>query len=124
MTHNAFSAELLALFDLTGQTALVTGGGSGLGHDMALALAAAGANLVVPDVKRELAEDTAAQVRALGREAVALEVDLANPQDVARCFDATCARFGGVDILVNNAGIGVLGASEDATRSDWQRVFD
>jgi NAD(P)-dependent dehydrogenase (short-subunit alcohol dehydrogenase family) len=116
--------DVKALFDLTGQTALVTGGGSGLGHDMALALAEAGANLVVPDVKGELAEDTAAQVRELGREALGLELDVADPQAVARCFDATCAHFGGLDILVNNAGIGVLGASEDATRSDWQRVFD
>src|SRR5215470_14634809 len=96
------------LFDLTGQTALVTGGGSGLGRDMALALAEAGANLVVPDVNREFAKDTAEQVRALGREAVALEVDVAEPHDVERCFDVTCAQFGGLDILVNNAGIGVL----------------
>jgi NAD(P)-dependent dehydrogenase (short-subunit alcohol dehydrogenase family) len=116
--------DVNTLFDLTGQTALVTGGGSGLGQDMALALAQAGANLVVPDVKEEFARRTAEQVRSLGREALALEADVANPTDVERCFDATCARFGGVDILVNNAGIGVLGASEDATRSDWQRVFD
>jgi NAD(P)-dependent dehydrogenase (short-subunit alcohol dehydrogenase family) len=116
--------DVKALFDLTGQTALVTGGGSGLGRDMALALAQAGANLVVPDVKEELAEHTAAHARSLGREAMALEVDVANPTDVERCFDAACTRFGGVDILVNNAGIGVLGASEDATRSDWQRIFD
>lgn len=116
--------DVRALFDLTGQTALVTGGGSGLGRDMALALAEAGANLVVPDVNRELAERTAAQVRELGREALAFAVDIADPQDVERCFDATCARFDGLDILVNNAGIGVIGASEDATRSDWQRVFE
>jgi gluconate 5-dehydrogenase len=117
-------ADVKALFDLTGQTALVTGGGSGLGRDMALALAEAGANLVVPDVKGELAEDTAADVRALGRQAVAFKMDVADPHDVERCFNAACARFGGVDVLVNNAGVGVLGPSEDASRTEWQRVFD
>ena len=112
------------LFDLTGKTALVTGGGSGLGSDMALALAQAGANLVVPDVNGDLAEQSAAQIRSLGGQALALQTDIADPEAVERCFQATCDRFGGLDILVNNAGIGVIGASEDATRADWQRVFD
>ena len=112
------------LFDLTGKTALVTGGGSGLGRDMALALAQAGANLVIPDVDGALAEQAAAEIRQLGREALPLQVDVADPQAVESCFEATCSRFGGLDILINNAGIGVLGASEEASRADWQRVFE
>jgi gluconate 5-dehydrogenase len=112
------------LFDLTGKTALVTGGGSGLGCHMALALAQAGANMVVPDVNRDLAERSAAQIRSMGREALALQTDIGDPESVERCFQATCDQFGGLDILVNNAGIGVIGASVDATRGDWQRVFD
>jgi gluconate 5-dehydrogenase len=112
------------LFDLSGKTALVTGGGSGLGRDMALALAQAGANVVVPDVNGELAEQSAAQIRSVGREALALQTDIADPDAVERCFNATCDRFGGLDILINNAGIGVIGASLDATRADWQRIFD
>jgi len=111
------------LFDLTGKIAVVTGGGSGLGRDMALALAMAGANLVVPDVNGALAEESAAQIRALGCEAFALQTDIADPDAVERCFAATRERFGGVDILINNAGIGVIGASEDTTLVDWQRVF-
>jgi NAD(P)-dependent dehydrogenase (short-subunit alcohol dehydrogenase family) len=112
------------LFDLTDKTAVVTGGGSGLGRDMALALAGAGANLVVPDVNGALAEESAAQIRAVGREALAMESDVADPASVELCFKATRERFGGVDILINNAGIAVIGASEDATLADWQRVFD
>jgi NAD(P)-dependent dehydrogenase (short-subunit alcohol dehydrogenase family) len=112
------------LFDLTAKTAMVTGGGSGLGRDMALALAQAGANLVVPDVNGDPAEQSAAQIRSIGREALALQIDIADPDAVERCFSATCERFGGIDILINNAGIGVLGASVDATRADWQRIFD
>jgi NAD(P)-dependent dehydrogenase (short-subunit alcohol dehydrogenase family) len=113
------------LFDLTGKTALVTGAGSGLGRDMALALAQAGANVVVPDIEVELAKQAAALIHAqTGREVLALEIDVGDPDAVDRCFKATSDRFGGLDILVNNAGIGVLGASEDATRADWQRIFD
>jgi gluconate 5-dehydrogenase len=116
--------EVNELFDLTGKTALVTGGGSGLGRDMALALAQAGANLVVPDLNGSSAEQAAAEIRQLGREALPLQVDIADPRAVERCFEATCSQFGGLDILINNAGIGVIGASEDASRSDWQRIFD
>lgn len=116
--------ELSELFDLTGKTALVTGGGSGLGRDMALAVAMAGANLVVPDVNGARAEQTAAQIRSIGREALAMQSDIADPDAVEQCFRTTRERFGGVDILINNAGIGVIGASADATRADWQRVFD
>jgi gluconate 5-dehydrogenase len=116
--------ELPRLFDLSGKTAIVTGGGSGLGQDMALALAQAGANLVIPDVNVSKAEDAASAVRNCGREALALEVDIGVPESVERCFATTRERFGGVDILINNAGIGVIGASEHATVPDWRRVFD
>jgi gluconate 5-dehydrogenase len=116
--------QISELFDLTGKTALVTGGGSGLGRDMALALARAGANLVVPDVNGGLAEQAATQIRSVGREALALQSDISDPDAVEHCFRTTRERFGGVDILINNAAIGVIGASEDATLTDWQRVFD
>ena len=115
---------VLDLFDLSGQIAVVTGGGSGLGTDMAVALAEAGANVVLPDVKGELAEQTAERIRALGRDALPLEVDVADPLAVERCFAATVNRFGRLDILINNAGTGVLGASVEAAQAEWQRVFD
>jgi NAD(P)-dependent dehydrogenase (short-subunit alcohol dehydrogenase family) len=116
--------ELNELFNLSGKTALVTGGGSGLGREMAVALAMAGANLVVPDINAEFAEQSADHIRSIGRQALALQTDIGDPESVERCLWATCERFGGLDILINNAGIGVIGASVDATRADWQRVFD
>ena len=117
---------VLELFDLSGQTAVVTGGGSGLGRDMALALAEAGANLVLPDVNGDLAEQAAERIRALAarcprprgghcRSGLAVE----------RCFAATMDRFGRrrhPDQQRRDRG--VLGASEDATQAEWQRVFD
>jgi gluconate 5-dehydrogenase len=112
------------LFDLSGKTAVVTGGGSGLGRDMALALADAGANLVIPDLNGDHAHQAADQVRSLGREALALHADIGDPAAVERCFEQAHSRFGAVDILVNNAGIGVIGATEDATVRDWERVFN
>ena len=115
---------VLDLFDLSGQTAVVTGGGSGLGWDMAVALAEAGANLVLPDVNGDLAAQAAERIRALGREALGLEVDVAEPLAVERCFAATVERFGRLDIVINNAGTAVLGASVDAAQAAWQRVFD
>ncbi len=115
---------VLDLFDLRGQTALVTGGGSGLGRDMALALAEAGANVVVPDVDGDLAEATAARVRELGRQALGMAVDVADPAGVELCFARAERELGGVDILVNNAAIGTLGATLDARLDEWQRVLD
>ena len=103
---------------------MVTGGGSGLGRDMALALAEAGANVVIPDIRHDLADEAAAQVRGIGGDALAVEMDVADPLAVEMCFSQTRERFGRLDILINNAGIGVLGASVDASREEWQRVFD
>jgi gluconate 5-dehydrogenase len=113
-----------SLFDLSGKVALITGGGSGLGRDMAIALAEAGANVMIPDLRLELADEVAAQVRSIGRDALAFEMDVAVPSAVERCFAAVIEHFGRLDILINNAGIGVLGASLEASRDDWRRVFD
>jgi gluconate 5-dehydrogenase len=114
---------VLDLFDLSGQVAVVTGGGSGLGRDLALALAEAGAHVVVPDLDAGLAEETAAAVRARGREALALGLDVADRAAVARCFATTVERFGRLDILVNNAGIGRPRPTLEVPAEDWQRVF-
>jgi gluconate 5-dehydrogenase len=116
--------SVLDLFDLRGQTALVTGGGSGLGCVMALALAEAGADVVVPDLDGELAEATAARVRGLGRRALGMAVDVADPNAIERCFARVNSELGGVDILVNNAGTGTIGPTVDARLDEWQRVLD
>jgi len=113
------------LFDLSGKTAIVTGGGTGIGRQMADGLAEAGANLVLCARKAERCEQAAAEiaeqreVRALG-----LGCDVRDPEQVRTVVETTTREVGDVDILVNNAGT-VWGASpEDMPLEGWQKVVD
>lgn len=91
------------LFNLTGKVALVTGGGTGLGRQMAEALAEAGADVVVASRNTARLEDVAADLREQGRRVLALPLDLADPDAPARLVGQTVERLGRLDILVNNA---------------------
>jgi len=108
---------------LQDKVAIVTGAGSGIGQAIALRFAAEGADLVVPDLRLPAAEETAARVRALGRRALALQVDVAQSRDVKRMVDATIEQFGRVDILVNNAGIRLVAPLTEVSDEDWNRVI-
>ena len=116
---------MTGLFDLSGKTAIVTGGGTGIGRQMADGLAEAGANLVLCARKAERCEQAAAEiaeqreVRALG-----LGCDVRDPEQVRTVVETTTREVGDVDILVNNAGT-VWGASpEDMPLEGWQKVVD
>lgn len=107
--------------DLSGRAALVTGGAGGLGRACCEYLAHAGARVAVVDIDLEGAE----RVASLLDGAIALQCDLADPDDIA----TTCAKveraYGGVDILVNNAGIVGYGAGVEQVKvSDWDRMLD
>jgi len=113
--------------DLNGKAALVTGGGTGLGRAIALVLAGAGCDVAVNYSRsRDEAEAAAAEIRALGRRAVALQGDVSDQADANRIVEETVAAFGGIDVLVNNAGVtrGVRFADLAAvTPDDWQRIL-
>lgn len=94
----------LDLFRLTGKSAIVTGGGRGLGQHIALALADAGASVLVCSRKLEACEDVKRQIEERGGRALALACDVTSPDDVQRVTAAAVDAFGGVDILVNNSG--------------------
>jgi gluconate 5-dehydrogenase len=112
------------LFDLTGKVAIVTGGGSGLGRQMAGALAEAGADLVLCARKADRCEQAAAEIEASGVRALGLGCDLRDPADVDAVVKRTLDDFGRVDILVNNAGTAWAAPPEDMPLDGWQKVID
>ncbi len=112
------------LFDLSGKTAIVTGGGKGIGRQMAQGLAEAGANLVLCARHVEACEQAAAELEQLGVRALGLACDVRDPDQVQGVVKRTVDELGSVDILVNNAGT-VWGASpEDMPVEGWQKVVD
>ena len=113
------------LFDLSGRTAIVTGGGSGIGRQMATGLAEAGANIVLGARKPERCEEVAADLeRDLGIRAYGLRCDVRDPDAVQAVVDRTRAELGSIDILVNNAGTSWGAAAEDHPLEGWQKVID
>jgi NAD(P)-dependent dehydrogenase (short-subunit alcohol dehydrogenase family) len=109
------------LFDLSGKVALVTGGSRGLGYQMVKAFAAHGADVFVTSRKIEACEKVAAEVKAMGRNAVAHACNVANWDELEGLVDAAYRAFGRVDILVNNAGSSPLAPSSLDTP---EQLFD
>lgn len=107
-----------------GKIALVTGAGDGIGRAIAVALAREGADVAINDVVEAAAEDVAAEIRAIGRRALAMVGDVSHGEAVAAIFSRTAERLGPIDILVNNAGIGFRRLAEDITEAEWRRVID
>jgi NAD(P)-dependent dehydrogenase (short-subunit alcohol dehydrogenase family) len=113
------------LFDLHGKVAIVTGGGSGLGRQMAEALAECGADLVLCARNAERCEQAAAELSAsLGVRALGLPCDVREEGDIAATVDRTVAELGRVDILVNNSGTSWGAWPEDVSLEGWQKVID
>jgi glucose 1-dehydrogenase len=109
---------------LQGQKALVTGGGSGIGRAIALALGQAGADVIVNYVSgAETAEQVAAEIRAFGVRAMPICADVSNEDQVATMFQQAIEAFGTIDILVNNAGLQQDAAFEDMSLAQWNKVI-
>lgn len=108
---------------LQDRMALITGAGSGLGAAYALLLAARGAQVVVQDIDRATAEETAAAIRARGGRAMAAVCDIADPPALAPALRAVGIAPEGIDILVNNAGIDAARSIEQVTVAEFDRMF-
>lgn len=96
--------KTMELFNLEGRAAIVTGGSIGLGQQMALGLAEAGANIVICSRKLDKCQDMAHQIESLGAKALAFRCDLNREEEINQVVKGTIKEFGKIDILVNNAG--------------------
>jgi NAD(P)-dependent dehydrogenase (short-subunit alcohol dehydrogenase family) len=113
-----------ALFDLTGQVALVTGTSRGLGQYIARALAGAGADLILTSRNAETLAPFAAEIEAIGRRAVSLSLDVRSQESIEKMVADADAAFGPIHILVNNAGCNIRKPALDVTWSDWNQILD
>lgn len=112
------------LFDLTGRTAIVTGGSRGIGKEMAEALGESGAGLMLCARRAEWLEETVNEFKDRGFNVDGIVADVSKPEDVEAVVTATVTRFGRVDILVNNAGVSWGAMPEDMPLEKWQHVLD
>lgn len=110
---------------LAGKVAVVTGGGSGIGRGIVLALAREGADVAIPDIQALNAEKVADEVKGLGRKSFAMKADVTSATDVKVMVDRTREVFGKIDILVNNAGMAAPPGMPftNNTEEDWDRAF-
>jgi len=110
---------------LKGKVAIVTGGNSGIGKAVALALAAEGANIVIDYVANPAAtEDLEKQIVALGDKAIGVDADVSKVADLERLIASTVSAFGRLDIMVNNAGIETRTSTLDTTEAQYDRVMN
>jgi 3-oxoacyl-[acyl-carrier protein] reductase len=112
------------MIDLTGRIAIVTGASQGIGRDTALALAAAGADIVLLARNEEKLQTNAEAIVRLGRQALAIKTDVTVAQEVQTAMDQAKEKFGQIDILVNNAGITRDTLLLRMRREDWDAVID
>lgn len=112
---------------LDGKVAIVTGGGTGLGRAMALAMAEAGADIVVAGRRSGPIQATAEQIKALGRRGLAIPTDVTDSSQVNTLVARTIQELGKVDVLINNAGRGGIGAGKplwEITDAEWRQGID
>jgi NAD(P)-dependent dehydrogenase (short-subunit alcohol dehydrogenase family) len=114
---------IMNLFDLSGRVAVVSGAAQGMGQATALAVAQAGADVLLVDRNRAGTEQTAEQIRQLGRNAHVSDCDVSDPAAIAELFRQADAHFGRVDFLGNIAGDGHLAKPEELTIADLHRVL-
>ena len=108
---------------LDGKVVLITGGSSGIGKCIALTYAKAGANVVVASRKQENLDKVAEEIRALGRESLAISTDVKIPEQVDNMVKQTVDHFGQLDIMVNNAGKGISTQPLEISVKEWNHVL-
>jgi len=116
--------NVMSQFSLKGRAAIVTGGGQGLGKQMAIALAEAGADIVIVSRRLETAFETQKVIENEGVGCSVIKADVRAENDVCRMVDLVMEKYGKIDILFNNAGIWRGDDAEKVTTEDWKEVLD
>ena len=117
-------ANVKELFDLEGRVSVVTGGATGLGLQMATALAEVGSNIVVCSRKLENCEEAAHAIEKLGVKALPIACDVTKPDQVHHVKEETLKKFGRVGVLVNNAGRAWVAPPEDMPLDRWHQIME
>ena len=112
------------MFSLKDKVALVTGARRGIGQGIALALAEAGAKVVVTDIDEKECQEVVKEIEKLGSQGLAKKVDVTNKKEIEEAVQETVKKFGKLDILVNNAGICPFKPFLELTEEDWDKVLD
>ena len=113
-----------SVFDISGKTAIVTGGGTGIGKAIALEFARAGVDVVVASRSMEHLAPVAEEIKAMGRKALAIPTDLRNEEIVENMVAKAIEEFGHIDILVNNSGTGGMIDIEDVRLKTWNIIME
>ncbi|MEH7108339.1 MULTISPECIES: SDR family oxidoreductase [Bacillaceae] len=116
--------QIQDLFSLKGKTAIVTGGGRGLGQQIAIAYAEAGANVVICSRNLDACEQLTAVFKEKGVRSLALKCDVSNQEDIQHVVDETLKEFGRIDILVNNSGTSWGANALEMPADKWDKVMD
>jgi len=116
--------KMSELFDLTGKVAVVTGGAGGIGRALALGLADAGADVVVASRKLEHLQKVADEIKAKGKKALAVTVEVTDEKSVKTMVDTILKEFPTIDILVNAHGLAIRKPAETFPITEWQQVMD
>jgi len=112
-----------SLFNLTGKTAIITGGGSGIGRSISLLFGAKGAHVFILELNQNAGEATAEEIRQQGGKANCYACNVTSQAEVAVIFEQIHQQTGGVHIVVNNAGVAHIGNVEQTTEQDFDRIY-
>jgi 3-hydroxybutyrate dehydrogenase len=108
---------------LEGKNAVITGAASGIGREIAMTFAREGANVAIADLNLGMANNAAAEIRDLGRQAIGVAMDVSNEEQVNAGIAAAAEKWGGIDILVSNAGIQIVNPIEQYSLADWKKML-
>jgi NAD(P)-dependent dehydrogenase (short-subunit alcohol dehydrogenase family) len=112
------------LFRLDGKTAVVTGGGSGLGRAICVALASAGCRVIVTDLRGDTAAETSALIHGFGGDADPICMDVGSKIAIQQAISQILAKWKNIDVLVNNAGRAIRGSALDYLEEDWDTIIN